>query len=145
MMPTKILAIDDDGIHLLLLQKHLQDHGYEVRLASDGRQAIELARKHAPDLILCDVLMPGFDGFRVMAGLKANAATEDIPVILMTGSPREEDERRAATAGASAYLPKAERFGFLVQRIEERLAGATSLRQMRGAVPPPTDPPRPSA
>lgn len=143
-MPARILAIDDDSIHLALLQKHLQDHGYEVRLAEDGYHGLDLARQHAPDLILCDVLMPGFDGFRVMAALKANAATEDIPVILMTGSPREDDERRAATAGASAYLPKAERFGSLVPRIEERLAGATALRLMRAAPQPPAAAPSPS-
>ena len=141
MPKTKILAIDDDGLHLQLLQIHLEDRGFDVLLATDGHHGIKLASDEIPDLILCDVIMPGLDGFRVLAALKSSPATADIPVILITGSPRGEDAGRAAEAGAEAYLAKLGQFDAIVSLIEERLAGAEALRHMRAALPPPAGAP----
>ena len=82
---ASILVVDDDPINLNILGALLQPH-YDVSAAPSGERALEIAvATPKPDLILLDVLMPGMDGFAVLARLRADPASRDIPVIFVTG------------------------------------------------------------
>ncbi|HBR76277.1 MAG TPA: hypothetical protein DEG17_15350, partial [Cyanobacteria bacterium UBA11149] len=81
---SKILIVDDNPTNLGLIFEYLTDAGFKVLVALDGESAIQQAEYSKPDLILLDVMMPGIDGFQTCSLLKANQATQDIPVIFMT-------------------------------------------------------------
>ena len=104
--PARILLAEDDRILRKAGEIALRKKGYLVIVAADGEQALTKARAEAPDLILLDVMMPKFDGFEVLAQLKADSATRDIPVIMLSNLSEESDVRRAAERGAHAYLVK---------------------------------------
>ena len=76
--------VDDDAYARELLCRHLQRTGYAVRMATNGEEAIQLARTLQPDVVTLDVLMPQMDGWAVLAAMKADVALADIPVIMVT-------------------------------------------------------------
>lgn len=98
-----ILVIDDDVAARTLLRRHLVKAGYRVEEASDGRAGIELAQSRHPDAITLDVMMPGMDGWAVLAALRADAATESIPVIMATIL---DEQHMGLALGAADYLTK---------------------------------------
>lgn len=85
--PPRLLITDDTPSSLSLLARVLEPHGYEILTASNGRDALPLAARAKPDLVLLDVMMPGHDGFYVCRELKAEAATRDIPVVPLWRCP----------------------------------------------------------
>ncbi|WP_295441168.1 diguanylate cyclase [uncultured Thiodictyon sp.] len=101
---AQILIIDDTRANVAVLSYLLADE-YAVRFASSGPQAFDLLAQGArPDLILLDVVMPGMDGYAVCAKLKANPATRDIPVILITAATDEDSETQALNAGGVDFI-----------------------------------------
>ena len=98
-----VLVIDDDPTVLDLMHRSLSKDGYRVATAADGRNGLELARKHRPAVITLDVMMPGMDGWAVLTALKADPATADIPVIMMTVV---DDKRMGFALGAADYFTK---------------------------------------
>ena len=96
-MPGRILVADDVATNRIVMKVKLAEACYEVLQAGDGRQAIDIARAERPDLILLDMMMPGLDGIEACRRLRADPATADIPIIVVTASraPRES----ATTAG----------------------------------------------
>ena len=90
----KILVVDDEKDVLKVLKKGLTSEGYSVITASNGNEAMDLAKSRRPDIIILDVLMPDMDGGEVARRLKDEPETKDIPVIFLTGMfpPREENE-----------------------------------------------------
>ena len=102
----KILIVDDERDILKALMIRLQGAGYEVVTAFDGAQAIFVAHKEKPDLILLDIRMPAGNGFSVAEKLKHSVNTLSIPVIFLTGSPERNAEERAMTLGARFYIKK---------------------------------------
>jgi len=101
-----ILAVDDDPENLHLINELLKDE-YRVRLASSGEQALQAARQAPlPDAILLDIVMPGLDGYEVCRRLKADAATKNIPVILLTAKVQVEDAQLGFDAGCADYITK---------------------------------------
>ena len=107
MATATILIVDDEEHNRRLLEVLLQPEGYTTMMASDGRGGSGRRRRHSPDLILLDVMMPGMDGYQVAAILKADPATESIPIIMVTAQRRPR--RRAcwhSTAGAEEFLTK---------------------------------------
>ena len=100
-----ILVVDDAPLSSALLAELLVEE-YEVLIASDGTQALDLATLHEPDLILLDVLLPDMNGYEVLRRLKADARTAHTPVIFITGLDRPEDEVRSLTQGASDFIAK---------------------------------------
>ena len=102
----KILIVDDERDIVKALMIRLQGAGYEVVTAFDGAQAIFVAHKEKPDLILLDIRMPAGNGFSVAEKLKHSVNTFSIPVIFLTGSPERNAEERAMTLGARFYIKK---------------------------------------
>ncbi|WP_305821983.1 diguanylate cyclase [Massilia brevitalea] len=101
----RILVVDDAMENIQILHAALQDE-HEVLFALDGARALELARAQRPDLILLDAVMPDMDGHRVLAALRAETSTRDIPVIFVTALSSPEDETGALDAGAADFISK---------------------------------------
>ena len=105
-MPEKILIVDDDLDTLRIVGMMLQRQGFTVLTASDGYQALELVPKDHPDLILLDVMMPEIDGYEVARRLRADASTQDVPIIMFTAKSQVDDKVMGFEAGADDYLTK---------------------------------------
>ena len=103
---AKILISDDDPDILKLIQLNLKFEGYETITSSEGETTLKLAKTHKPDLIILDVIMPGMDGWQVLARLKQNKETEKIPVILLTGVSMKEGKERGLIEGVEDFLSK---------------------------------------
>jgi signal transduction histidine kinase/CheY-like chemotaxis protein len=98
-----LLVVDDDESSRDLLRRMLEKEGFDVLLAGNGPEALRTAREHHPDLITLDVMMPSMDGWAVLSALKEDAATADIPVVMLT---MVEDRPMGYALGASEYLTK---------------------------------------
>ncbi len=104
---VKALVVDDLAYNVRTLRAVFQSAGYQVFVAGDGQEALDLARKQRPDFVLTDILMPRLDGFQLCRALKNDPALQGIPVIFYTGSYTESADREFGTAlGAAAYLVK---------------------------------------
>lgn len=101
----KILAVDDQPSNLEVLRGILSDC-YALAFAKSGEQALEVAARHHPDLILLDIMMPGMDGYEVCRRLKADPATRDIPVIFLTARCDIASEKTGLDLGAVDYITK---------------------------------------
>ncbi|CAK0743299.1 two-component system, chemotaxis family, response regulator WspR [Azospirillaceae bacterium] len=100
-----ILIVDDEPINLDILVDIFEDD-YEISIAVNGEQALELAHRVRPDLILLDVMMPGINGYEVCTNLKLDSATADIPVIFITGLSEDQAESQGLDVGAVDYVTK---------------------------------------
>jgi len=103
---ANLLLIEDDDPQRIIAEFALRAAGHEVVVAADGRAGLEEARKNVPDLIVCDVMMPGMDGYEVVTTLRADPALAVVPVLMLTGMSGREHMRRGMTAGADDYLTK---------------------------------------
>ena len=101
-----ILIVDDMEENRELLSRRLAPLGYSVQMADSGQRALETVAAHPPDLVLLDILMPGLDGFEVLRRLKADPATEHIPVIMLSALDDEQGIARCIELGAEDYLAK---------------------------------------
>jgi len=105
-MPKRVLAVDDEPHIVRLVQVTLERQGYTVIPAYDGKQALEKVESERPDMVVLDVMMPYLDGFEVLKQLKANPATMDIPVIMLTAKAQDADVFTGWSRGADCYLTK---------------------------------------
>ena len=106
-MPKTILIVEDDVLSMKLATDVLQAHGYSKILQSvDGKDALELAREHYPDLIIMDIRLPKVSGVEHLKALKADAALRDIPVMAVTAFAFKGDEERFFEAGFDGYVSK---------------------------------------
>ncbi len=117
----KLLIIEDDRILLETASEFLREEGFEVLKATDGLKGIEMAMKNNPDLILCDIYMPGVDGYEVYLRLQSTMSTAQIPFIFMTAKAEKEDIRFGMQMGADDYITKPIDFLQLKKSIEVRL------------------------
>lgn len=110
MVPTAasstVLVVDDEPANLKVLTEALSGQGFTIAVATSGERAIEQTRRRPPDVILLDAMMPVMDGFEVCRRLKAEPATESIPVIFMTALADMADRIRAFDLGAADFLTK---------------------------------------
>ena len=104
--PARILVVDDEERNRRLLVAMLEAENHTTLEAADGAQALELVRQNPPDMVLLDIMMPGMDGYAVVRALRADAATQLIPVVLVTALDDRESWRRGMEAGASDFLTK---------------------------------------
>lgn len=102
----KILVVDDEEDILELVRYNLTSEGYAVLLAETGEQAIDIARKEQPELIVLDLMLPGIDGMKVAALLRENDRTRSIPILMLTARSGESDEVLGLEAGADDYVTK---------------------------------------
>ncbi len=102
-MTRKILVVDDDRKTVDLLKLYLEKDGYQVLVAHDGRQALELTRHRRPDLVLLDLMLPSVEGLDVCRILRAEART---PIIMLTARTTEDDKLLGLDLGADDYITK---------------------------------------
>ncbi|MDQ8935738.1 response regulator transcription factor [Acinetobacter rudis] len=129
-----ILVVDDVPENLGLLYKQLDKSGFEVLLATEGQQAIDIAQTKQPDLILLDVNMPIVDGFECCQKLKAHPLTEYIPVIFMTGWTETEFILKGFQVGCVDYVTKPLHLDEVLARITTHLAHAKRFKQQQHAI-----------
>lgn len=103
---SRILIIEDSATEAHALNKMLVRNGYDVVVASDGEQGIQMALQHSPDLILMDIVMPGVNGFQATRQLQRLEQTAEIPVIIITTKDQETDRIWGLRQGARDYLVK---------------------------------------
>ncbi|WP_091877060.1 heavy metal response regulator transcription factor [Massilia yuzhufengensis] len=116
-----ILVIEDEPKTGDYLQRGLTESGFVVRLARNGRDGLALAREEVPELVVLDVMLPRMDGWEVLAALRADPATEGVPVLFLTARDEVQDRVRGLELGADDYLVKPFAFVELVARIRSLL------------------------
>jgi CheY-like chemotaxis protein len=119
-----ILLVEDNEPSRDALGRRLARRGYRVRPATDGQQAVALARESSPDLILMDLGLPVMDGWAATRLLKADAATRHIPIIVLSAHAMTGDRELALAAGGDDFDTKPIRFEGLLEKIHTLLAGA---------------------
>ena len=123
---AKILLVEDDQLSREMLTWRLKRKGYEVALAVDGVQALELARRESPDLILLDMSLPALDGWTVAEQLKEADATKAIPIIALTAHAMAGDREKALAAGCDDYDTKPIELARLLEKVETKLGRSSS-------------------
>lgn len=121
---SRILVIDDERDVRENLVRFLQLEGYRVLEAENGTVGIQTALRSPPDLVLCDLMMPGVDGFGVLARLRSEPATAAIPFVFLTASTEVRDQTTGYLLGASEYVTKPFSLPELGKVIADRLAAA---------------------
>ena len=115
---TTILVADDDPDILNIVSVSLETLGYDVLKAGNGREAVELAQLHHPDLILIDMMMPLMSGYEAVAELKRNQATADIPAVGLSAKALATDIELASSVGIDGYITKPFRVAQVLDVIE---------------------------
>ena len=105
-MGKTILIVEDEPKNMTLTRDMLKISGYETIEAVDGRQGVEKAKSARPDLILMDIMMPKMDGYAACREIKADPATKNIPVIMLTAVGYDLNKRLAKQMGADGYVTK---------------------------------------
>jgi two-component system phosphate regulon response regulator PhoB len=118
---SSILIVEDETAVASILQKQLQQEGYYCECVADGEKALASVRRHAPDLVLLDRVLPGLTGDEVVRRLKSDPRTQSIPVIMLTGKGDESDELVGLALGADDYVSKPFSFKVLLARIVAQL------------------------
>ncbi len=132
-MPKTILVVDDKRSLVDLLRRALEKEGYRVVTAYNGREALEKARRHSPDLIILDIMMPEMDGYAFM---QAHRREADTPIIMLTARVEEEDRVLGLELGADDYVTKPFHMRELLARVRavlRRVEGAHSQPSRRMA------------
>jgi len=119
MARKRILLVDDEPALVGLLSIRLEANGYEVIPAADGQQALELARKEIPDLVILDLMLPGLDGYKVCRLLKSDEQYKQIPIMILTARAQESDKKLGEQSGADAYIIKPFEPGFFLSKVRE--------------------------
>lgn len=122
----KILLVEDNEMNRDMLSRRLIKAGFEMVMAVDGEQAIDLARSEAPDLILMDISLPGLDGWEATRRLKAGPETRSIPIIALTAHAMAGDREKSLAAGCNDYDTKPIDFRRLMEKIQGLLGQETT-------------------
>jgi PAS domain S-box-containing protein len=130
----RVLLADDNGDLREYVGRLLEGCGYAVEAVADGQAALAAARARRPDLLLSDVMMPGLDGFGLLAALRADASLADVPVILLSARAGEEAQVEGLSAGADDYLSKPFSARELLARVAAHLEIARTRREAMAAV-----------
>jgi two-component system cell cycle response regulator len=134
-MGKRILVVDDDPTSLKLLDLILNKEGYQVMTASNGLEALRKARLESPDLLILDVMLPGFDGFEICHRLRTEPATATMPIMMLSSKQQKSDQDAASKVGANAFLSKP----------VDRTALLTKVAELLGDQKPPEPEPKPNA
>jgi CheY-like chemotaxis protein len=118
---AKILLVEDNEMNWDMLSRRLRRRGYEVVVATDGKQGVDMARSEAPDLILMDMRLPVLDGWEATRQIKSMPETQAIPIIALTSHAMKGDREQALTAGCDDYDIKPIEFPRLLGKIQALL------------------------
>lgn len=121
-MNKKILVVEDESSLQGAMNEFLLAEKFSVAVASDGEEALRLARSEKPDLILLDIVLPKKDGFEVLSELKEDPEMKKIPIILLTNLESADDVDKAFSLGVSTYLVKSNyKLEEIVEKVKEML------------------------
>lgn len=118
---AKLLLVEDNEMNRDMLTRRLERRGYEIITAVNGKEAIDLASSGSPDLILMDMSLPVLDGWEATRAIKAQPATQLIPVIALTAHALQRDREQALAAGCDEFETKPVDMELLVRKIEALL------------------------
>jgi two-component system, cell cycle response regulator DivK len=119
---NKILVVDDNFDNRNIIAQMLKLSGFQVVMASNGEQAIDMTEREAPDLILMDLAMPGLDGWSAASRIKARPDLAHVPMIAVTGHVTREEIERAIQSGCADYLAKPIDFETMLLKVRSFLA-----------------------
>jgi len=114
----RILLVEDNELNRDMLSRRLRHRGYDVILAANGRQGIDMARSERPDAVLMDLSLPVIDGWRVARILKNDAGTRSVPIVALTAHAMLGDREKALEAGCDDYATKPVDMPLLISMIE---------------------------
>jgi len=117
----RILVVDDEPDFVKAIRIILEANNYEVTVATDGQQGLNLARSQKPDLIVLDLMLPKMDGYKVCRFLKFDEKYREIPIIMLTARGQEEDKSLGQQMGADDYIVKSEKPEILLEKINQLL------------------------
>jgi len=118
----KVLLIEDNEMNRDMLSRRLSRRGFQVTLAADGQEGVDMATRESPDIILMDMSLPVLDGWAASRLLKAGETTRGIPLIALTAHAMSGDREKALEAGCDDYDTKPIEFTRLVEKIDRLLA-----------------------
>jgi CheY-like chemotaxis protein len=118
---AKLLLVEDNEMNRDMLSRRLERRGYQIAMAVDGAQGVALARSELPDLILMDMSLPVMDGWEATRQIKADPATQAIPVIALTAHAMAGDREKTLEAGCDDYDTKPIELPRLLEKIEALL------------------------
>ena len=122
-MKEKILIVEDNPLHMRLVEMTLRAKNYTILQATDGEEALEIAARERPDLIIMDLNLPETTGFKLTKKLRENPAFSHTPIIALTAYAMRGDRERAIEAGCDAYLSKPISTRELPRVVAEMLSG----------------------
>jgi len=131
---VKVLLVDDEDQLRRVMKDLLERDGYEITEAADGVEALDQVDRHAPDIIVLDLNLPGLDGYGVLSHLRSRPATQDIPVVVLTALGDEDSEVRVFELGADDFLSKPFRARALSARLQAVLGRVRGKRNSQGGV-----------
>ena len=115
---ARILLVEDNELNRDMLSRRLKKRGFDVEIAIDGQQGIDMANSMQPNLILLDMSLPVVDGWDAARALKADAKTKDIPIIALTAHAMAGDKEKALEAGCDEYDTKPVELPRLLEKID---------------------------
>ena len=118
---TKILYVEDNEDNVYMLSRRLKRKGFEIVIAVDGEQGVEMASSEKPDLILMDLSLPKMDGWTATKQIKSNNELKSIPIIALSAHAMEEHKQRALDCGCNDYDTKPVDINRLLTKISEQL------------------------
>ena len=120
---SKILIVEDNEMNRDMLSRRLTRKGYEIEMAVNGQEGLDMMRSWSPDLVLMDMGLPVLDGWEATSQAKADGELSSIPIIALTAHAMEADRQKALAAGADDFDTKPVNLSGLLEKIENQLTG----------------------
>lgn len=115
----KILVVDDDPYILMSLEFLMKKEGFEVKVARNGTEALDIINKDIPNLVLLDIMMPDVDGYAICKHVKASKKLQDIKIVFLSAKSKESDIQKGYDLGASLYITKPFSTRELMKKVKE--------------------------
>lgn len=118
----KILVVDDDPYILMSLEYLMKKNGFEVMVARNGTEALDIVEKQVPDIVLLDIMMPDVDGYAICKHIKSSKKLKEAKVVFMSAKSKETDIRKGYDLGASLYVTKPFSTRQLLKQVQELIS-----------------------
>ena len=126
---ARILIVEDNALNIKLFCDLLEAHGHATRAVTDSREALEVARDFAPDLVITDIQLPHVSGLELIRMIRGDERLAEVPIMAVTAYATSGDEDRARDIGAQAYVAKPISVARFVQTVDDLLESAASTAQ----------------